>query len=238
MKFRTHRKFNQLRPITFESDMIKHAEGSALISCGDTKVICTASITEGVPRFLKDSQQGWLTAEYSMLPRATHVRNDRESTRGRQTGRTMEIQRLIGRVMRSCIKLDRMKDKTIVIDCDVIQADGGTRTAAINGAMVALVKAIRQLQYSKQLIDDPLRYLVGAISVGIVKGELLLDLDYKEDSNADADVNIVMNEQGDLIELQASSEKRPIRPEQLDQLLQMAQAGVKEIIDTMKAELA
>jgi len=231
---RPNRSNNSIRPVDFQLGFSQHPEGSCLVSCGQTKVLCNITIQDGVPRFLSGQQQGWLTAEYGMLPRSTHSRCDREANRGKQSGRTLEIQRLIGRVLRNTIHLNALKDTTIVIDCDVLQADGGTRTAAINGAMVALVDALRQMQYSKRLQTDPLRDMVAAISLGFVDGELLLDLDYQEDSRADADINVVMNQQGQLIELQASSEGAPIAMAKMNDVLTLAQSGINQIFAQMR----
>lgn len=231
------RAHDQLRPIRFTRHYTKHAEGSVLVEFGDTKVICTASVIEGVPKFLKDSKQGWLTAEYGMLPRATNDRTDREASRGKQGGRTLEIQRLIGRALRSAIDLKALGERTITIDCDVIQADGGTRTAAITGACVALVDAIAYLKKNKLLTKNPLKHLVGAISVGIYQGKPILDLDYAEDSNADTDMNIVMTEHGGFIEIQGTAEGDSLHPKELNDLIALAQKGITELFDEQRKVL-
>jgi len=223
----SNRAPDQLRPIHFTRHYTKHAEGSVLVEFGDTKVICTASITDGVPKFLKDSKQGWLTAEYAMLPRATHDRTEREAARGKQSGRTLEIQRLIGRALRSAIDLKALGERTIAIDCDVIQADGGTRTAAITGACIALIDALSYLQKKNSLTKNPLKHLVAAVSVGIYQGEPVLDLDYAEDSKADTDMNIVMTEHGGFIEIQGTAEGESFHAPQLNQLLLLAQNGIQ-----------
>jgi ribonuclease PH len=225
------RTADQLRPIHFTRDYTKHAEGSVLVEFGDTKVICTATVTEGVPRFIKEGnlKQGWVTAEYGMLPRSTNTRMDREAARGKQGGRTMEIQRLIGRALRSMINLKALGERTITIDCDVIQADGGTRTAAITGGCVALVDALHYLQRQRLITTDPLKFLVASISVGIYQGEPVLDLDYKEDSKADTDMNIVMTEHGGFIEIQGTAEGEAFHLPQLNVLLELAQNGIQQL---------
>lgn len=232
------RAADQLRTVTITRQYTKHAEGSVLVEFGDTKVICTASVTPGVPRFLKDSGQGWLTAEYGMLPRATHARTEREAGRGKQGGRTLEIQRLIGRALRAALDLKLIGENTITIDCDVIQADGGTRTAAITGSCVALVDAIRFLLKQGAIKKDPLRFLVAAISIGIYKGIPILDLDYAEDSNAETDMNIVMTEQGGLIELQGTAEKQAFHSTELQQMIALAESGIKQIFNVQRTSLA
>lgn len=232
------RAADQLRPISISRNYTKHAEGSVLVCFGDTKVICNASITEGVPRFLKGSEQGWLTAEYGMLPRSTGSRMDREAARGKQTGRTVEIQRLIGRSLRAAIDLKALGENTINLDCDVIQADGGTRTASITGACVALVDALRHLQRQNILKTDPLLNMVASVSVGIYKGEAVLDLDYPEDSNADTDMNLVMTEKGGLIEIQGTAEQEPFTEEQFQQMFAIGKKGIAELIELQKKALA
>jgi len=207
----------------------RYADGSVLIECGHTKVICTASIEEGVPGFLKGRGQGWLTAEYGMLPRATHTRTRREAAEGRQSGRTLEIQRLIGRSLRAVTDLARIGERTIRIDCDVIQADGGTRCASITGACVALHDAVRTLS-SAAGVQGGLRGLVAAVSVGIVGGEPVLDLDYAEDSQCDTDMNVVMTDAGGLIEVQGTAEGEPFSREALDALVDLAQGGIGELV--------
>lgn len=238
MQRKNNRAENAFRPLNFLPNFTKHAEGSVLATCGDTKVICNASVQEGTPKFLRDSQQGWLTAEYSMLPRATHTRCDRESTRGKQTGRTIEIQRLIGRCLRNSIDLKKLGDFTVLIDCDVIQADGGTRTTAINGAMVALMLAIRNLQYNKIIKNDPISHLITACSLGMLKKTILLDLDYDEDSVADVDCNVCLSEQGNIIEIQGSAEGKSMPVELLNTMLEYAQKGQGQILNAMQEALA
>lgn len=230
----SNRAPNELRPITFTREYTKHAEGSVLVEFGDTKVICTASIEPGVPRFLRDSGQGWVTAEYGMLPRSTNDRIPRESTRGKQGGRTVEIQRLIGRSLRTAIDLKRLGDYTITIDCDVIQADGGTRTASISGACIALVDAIRYLQERKKLKTDPLRHLVASVSVGIYNGVPIVDLDYKEDSNADTDMNLVMTSEGKFVEIQGTAEKEPFDENEFLKMMQLGKDAILNIIEMQK----
>ncbi len=216
---------NQLRPTTLTRDYLPHAEGSCLIQMGNTHVICTASIANGVPRWLKGSGQGWITAEYGMLPRSTGDRMRREAAAGGQGGRTMEIQRLVGRSLRAVTDMNALGDLTITLDCDVIRADGGTRCASINGAAVALYDALSRLRLRRH----PMRSLVGAISLGIVQGEILMDLDYSEDSNAETDMNLVMAEGGGLIEIQGTAEQRPFQREQLDKMVELATAAIAKI---------
>ncbi len=224
----------QMRPISITRHFTKHAEGSVLIAFGDTKVLCTASVVPGVPRFLKDSGQGWLTAEYGMLPRATHDRNDREASRGKQGGRTLEIQRLIGRSLRTAVDLKALGENTITIDCDVLQADGGTRTAAITGSCVALYDAIAHLKRIGRVTGNPFKHWVAAISVGMRDKTPLLDLDYQEDSNADMDMNVVMSDQGEFIEVQGTAEKSTFNQQQLNTLLDLARNGITMLIDRQK----
>jgi ribonuclease PH len=233
----SNRKNDQLRDIRITPGFSKYAEGSVLIEYGDTHVLCNASVVESVPRFLKNSGKGWVTAEYGMLPRATHSRVDREAARGKQTGRTQEIQRLIGRSLRAAVNLKKLGERTIYIDCDVIQADGGTRTASITGGCIALVMALQHMQRNKLIKSDPLLHLIAAISVGIYKGEAVLDLDYAEDSNAETDMNIVMNDDNGFIELQGTAEDRSFSFEQQQQMMQLAQAGIAELIEKQKAVL-
>lgn len=233
----TGRAANELRNIKISRHYTKHAEGSVLVEFGDTKVICTASVTSGVPRFLKDSGQGWITAEYGMLPRATHERNEREANRGKQGGRTLEIQRLIGRCLRATTDLKLLGENTITIDCDVIQADGGTRTAAITGGCVALVDAIRYLLKQSTIKKDPLRFLVAAVSIGLHQGSPILDLDYAEDSSAETDMNIVMTEKGGFIELQGTAERQAFHPKELQQMLELAEHGIKQLFKIQRAAL-
>lgn len=220
---------DQLREIKIERQYTCHAEGSVLVSFGNTKVICTASVENGVPHFLKGQGQGWITAEYGMLPRSTGSRMGREAARGKQGGRTVEIQRLIGRALRAAVDLKALGEYQITLDCDVIQADGGTRTASITGACVALVDALRHLQREKSLIADPLLNMVASVSVGIYQGEAVLDLDYAEDSNADTDMNIVMTSTGGLIEIQGTAEKEPFSEEQFSSMFALAKKGIAEL---------
>ncbi len=219
------RGFSQLRPTRITKDYLPHAEGSCLIEMGNTHVICTASIINGVPRWLKGSGQGWITAEYGMLPRSTGDRMRRESAAGGQGGRTMEIQRLIGRSLRAVTDMNALGDLTITVDCDVIRADGGTRCASINGAAVALYDALARLRLRKH----PMHSLVGAISLGVLQNEVLMDLDYREDSTADTDMNLVMAEGGGLIEIQGTAEQRPFTREQLDKMLDLGGAAIAKI---------
>lgn len=231
------RRADELRKVRIIGDFLKTAEGSVLIEAGDTRVICTASIEEKVPPFLKDKGRGWVTAEYSMLPRSTPTRTLRESTSGRVGGRTHEIQRLIGRAMRSVVDLDALGERTIWLDCDVIQADGGTRTASITGAFVALVYAIRYALQNKIIEKQPIREHVAAVSVGIIEGEPRLDLTYIEDSSADVDMNIVMTDSGRFIEIQGTAETRPFDKNELERLLNLAESGIRELISIQKRVL-
>ena len=232
-----NRENNQLRPISFVRNFTKHAEGSVLVSYGDTKVLCTASIETQVPRWLKGTGKGWITAEYGMLPRATHERTQREAAKGKQSGRTQEIQRLIGRSLRAMVDLEKLGENTIHIDCDVLQADGGTRTASITGAAVALVDALEKLQAAKKLKADPLVGLVAAVSVGIKNGEVLLDLNYSEDSSCDTDLNVVMTQKGEFIEIQGTAEDKPFTRAQVDEMLAIAEEGIKQLIAEQQAVL-
>jgi ribonuclease PH len=226
---------NQLRPVTITRSYTKHAEGSVLVEFGDTKVICTATVNSGVPPFLKDSGQGWVTAEYGMLPRSTHDRMQREAAKGKQVGRTQEIQRLIARSLRAAIDLKKLGEQTIIIDCDVIQADGGTRTASITGGCVALYDAIQYIIKKNPLIpSDVFRQFVASISVGIYQGQAILDLDYSEDSKADTDMNVVMTEQGGFIEIQGTAEKETFVQAELDELTLLAKQGIVELINKQK----
>ncbi len=232
------RKPDQLRPVAIERHYTRHAEGSVLVAYGDTRVICTASVEAGVPRFLRGKGKGWLTAEYGMLPRSTGSRMDREATRGKQGGRTVEIQRLIGRSLRAAVNLDTLGEFTIKVDCDVIQADGGTRTASITGACVALVDAVRTMQRQKLIVKDPLIGMVAAVSVGVYDGVPVLDLDYPEDSAAETDMNVVMTEQGGFIEVQGTAESKPFSGEHLNQMLALAQTGIEQLVQAQKAALS
>jgi ribonuclease PH len=231
------RKKDELRSIKIVRNFIKNAEGSALIEMGDTRVICTASIETKVPPFLKDKNRGWVTGEYSMLPRATSSRSIRESSRGKVGGRTHEIQRLIGRAMRSVVDLDALGERTIWLDCDVIQADGGTRTASITGAFVALKEAVKFALETKLIETQPVKDYVAAISVGIVDGEPRLDLSYIEDSSAEVDMNIVMTGMGKFIEVQGTAETEPFGMKGLQDMLSLAESGIKEIVSIQKSAL-
>ena len=220
---------DELRPITLTRGYLRHAEGSVLIEVGNTKVICTASVEERVPRFLKDKSSGWVTAEYGMLPRSTQQRMFREATAGKQGGRTLEIQRLIGRSLRAVTDLNALGERTVMLDCDVIQADGGTRTAAITGSYVALVEAIRTLQARKLISSNPIHGAVAAVSVGIYQGQVVLDLEYQEDSEAETDMNIVMNDGGAFIEIQGTAEGHAFRQDELQTMLTLAQQGIQHL---------
>jgi ribonuclease PH len=226
-----------LRPIVIEKNVLKHAEGSALIRLGDTHVLCAATVEDSVPGFMKNSGKGWVTAEYGMLPRATTTRSTREATKGRQEGRTMEIQRLIGRSLRSVTDLGRFGERTIRLDCDVLQADGGTRVASITGAYVALVEAFRTLVRRNALSHIPVSQPVAAVSAGIVAGERLLDLCYEEDSRALVDLNVVMTGAGDLVEIQGTGEDRPFKREWLLELLDLSETGIRRLIEAQKQAL-
>ena len=232
------RAFDALRPISFTRRFTRHAAGSVLVEFGDTRVLCTASVNEQVPRWMKGKGQGWVTAEYGMLPGSTHTRSDREAARGKQSGRTQEVQRLIGRSLRAAVDLKKLGERQITIDCDVLQADGGTRTAAITGGMVALVDAINSLQRDGLLSEDPLIDFVAAVSVGIYKGQPVLDLDYPEDSSAGSDLNLVMAEGPKLIEIQGTAEEAPFSRAELNTLLDLGESGIAQLISTQKAALA
>jgi ribonuclease PH len=227
----------QMRPVTITRHFTAHAEGSVLVEFGQTKVLCNASVVDGVPRFLKGKGQGWITAEYGMLPRSTHSRMNREAASGKQGGRTLEIQRLIGRALRAAVDLTKLGEYTITLDCDVIQADGGTRTAAITGACVALVDALRWLQEQGKLKTDPLKYMVAAVSVGIHNGQAICDLEYVEDSAAETDMNVVMTECGRIIEVQGTAEGEPFSQDELNQLLELAKSGIAELVTLQKQAL-
>jgi len=231
------RMSDQLREVKITREFTRHAEGSVLVEFGNTQVICTASVEQGVPRFMKGMGKGWVTAEYGMLPRSTHSRMQRESAQGKQGGRTMEIQRLIGRSLRAATNLKAMGENTIIIDCDVIQADGGTRTAAITGASVALVDAFTYMLNKNILKQDPLIGLVASVSVGLYKGQAVLDLDYVEDSNADTDMNVVMTQQGGFVEIQGTAEGTIFTREQNDLLLNLAEKGIRELITAQQRAL-
>ncbi|WP_304163722.1 ribonuclease PH [Lonsdalea britannica] len=234
----TGRSAQQIRPLTLTRHYTKHAEGSVLVEFGDTKVLCNATVEEGVPRFLKGQGKGWVTAEYGMLPRATHSRNAREAARGKQGGRTLEIQRLIARSLRAALDLKTLGEFTITLDCDVLQADGGTRTASITGACVALADALNAMVANGKLKKNPLKGMVAAVSVGIVNGEALCDLEYVEDSSAETDMNVVMTEDGRMIEVQGTAEGEPFSHDELLALLALARGGIETIIQAQKAALA
>jgi ribonuclease PH len=229
---------DQLREVRIERRYTKHAEGSVLISFGDTRVLCTASVDNKAPGFLRGKGEGWVTAEYGMLPRATDSRNDREAARGKQGGRTLEIQRLIGRSLRACVDRKALGERTITLDCDVLQADGGTRTAAITGAYVALCDAVSWLKARGDISREPILGAVAAVSVGIYQGVPVLDLDYREDSNCDTDMNVVMNDGGGFIELQGTAEGHAFRREELDALLVLAARGVDQLVLAQREALA
>lgn len=232
------RTADQLRPVRIERAFTRHAEGSVLVSFGDTRVLCTASVENRVPNFLRGKGEGWVTAEYGMLPRSTHTRSDREAAHGKQGGRTLEIQRLIGRALRACVDRNALGERTITLDCDVLQADGGTRTAAITGAYVALADAVNLLLKRGDIKKHPLIGAVAAVSVGIYRGEPVLDLDYPEDSDCDTDMNVVMNDGGGFIELQGTAEGHAFRRDELNALLALAEKGVGELFELQRAALA
>jgi ribonuclease PH len=227
-----------MRDVRITRGYTRHAEGSVLVEFGDSKVICTASVQEKVPGFLKGTGGGWVTAEYGMLPRATNTRMDREAARGRQSGRTQEIQRLIGRSLRAVCDLAKLGERSIQIDCDVIQADGGTRTASITGAYVALADALTWLKSKQAIVEDPLRDMVAAVSVGIYQGVAVLDLDYAEDSSCDTDMNVVMTGAGGFVELQGTAEGKPFSRSEMDALIALAQKGIRELFELQRAALA
>ena len=229
------RQPDELRPVKFTRNYTKHAEGSVLVEFGDTKVICTASVDSQVPRWMKGSGKGWVTAEYGMLPRSTTDRMGREAARGKQGGRTMEIQRLIGRALRAAVDMQALGERMITLDCDVIQADGGTRTASISGAFVALNDAINSLIESGELAQSPLIHNVASVSVGIYQGTAVLDLDYAEDSNAETDMNVVMTEAGGYIEVQGTAEAAPYSRDEMNAMLLLAEKGINEIISLQQA---
>lgn len=231
------RSTDQIRPVKITPNYTMHAEGSVLIEVGDTKVICTASVTEGVPKFLKDKGQGWVTAEYGLLPRATHTRCDREAAKGKQSGRTQEIQRLIGRSLRAIVDLPALDGYTVQLDCDVIQADGGTRCASITGAWVALALAVRRMIEKGQLTRSPLKGHVAAISAGIYDGTPVLDLDYNEDSHCGTDMNFVMTGDGRFVEIQGTAEGEPFTQDEMNTMTQLAHRGICDLIACQKAAL-
>ncbi|MFT5592175.1 MAG: ribonuclease PH [Oceanicoccus sp.] len=232
------RSLDQLREVKITRNFTKHAEGSVLVEFGDTKVICTASVETRVPGFLRGQGQGWVTAEYGMLPRSTGSRMMREAAKGKQAGRTVEISRLIGRSLRAAIDLEALGENSITIDCDVIQADGGTRTASITGACVALVDAINHMIEKGQLKKNPMKYMIGAVSVGVYNGEAVLDLDYAEDSNAETDLNVIMADNGGFIEIQGTAEGEPFQPTELTAMLELAKNGIADLIKIQQAALA
>ncbi len=228
---------DELRPVRLTRRYTRHAEGSVLVEFGDTRVLCTASVDEAVPHFLRGKGRGWITAEYGMLPRATGSRMGREAARGRQQGRTVEIQRLIGRALRASVDLQALGERQVILDCDVLQADGGTRTAAITGAYVALADAMNGLTQAGKLKSSPLHGQVAAVSVGIYRGEPVLDLDYPEDSEAETDMNVVMNEAGQFIEVQGTAEGHAFRSDELDAMLALAKKGAAELVTTQRQAL-
>lgn len=232
------RKADELREINIKTNFTMHAEGSVLISCGNTQVLCTASVENRVPRFLKGKGEGWVTAEYGMLPRSTHTRMGREAARGKQSGRTQEIQRLIGRSLRAAVDLNALDGYTITIDCDVLQADGGTRTAAITGSFIALSMAVDTLLANKKIKKNPIHGQIAAVSVGIYNGAPVLDLDYPEDSEAETDMNVIMNEAGAFIEVQGTAEGHAFRREELDEMLNLAASGIAELMQHQRDALA
>ena len=234
----SQRPFNQLRSIRITRDYIMHAEGSVLIECGDTKVICTASVEEKVPPHKKGTGEGWVTAEYGMLPRSTGSRMVREAAKGKQSGRTQEIQRLIGRSLRSIVDLKKLGERTIQVDCDVIQADGGTRTASITGAFVALHDAVRKIMSQGGVTENPLRDFVAAISVGIYQGQPVLDLDYCEDSACDTDMNVVMTGSGRFVEVQGTAEGPAFSRTEMEAMLDLAQSGIAQLVEIQRAAVA
>lgn len=231
------RTAGQIRPVTITRNFTCHAEGSVLIEFGNTKVLCNASVTEGVPRFMKGQGKGWINAEYSMLPRATHTRSDREAARGKQGGRTLEIQRLIARSLRAAVDLKLLGENTIVVDCDVIQADGGTRTASITGACVALADALGWMRAKGILKTNPIKHMIAALSVGVYKGVAIADLEYLEDSDAETDMNVVMTDTGKFIEIQGTAEGDPFDSDELNEMLELAKNGIRELFDEQKLAL-
>ena len=228
---------SELRKVNFVRNFTKYAEGSVLVEFGDTRVLCNASVENKVPNFIKGKGQGWVTAEYSMLPRATNTRSMREVNRGKPSGRTMEIQRLIGRSLRAILDLEKLGENTIQVDCDVLQADGGTRTAAISGAFVALHDAVGNLIERELIVESPINKFVAAISVGIFNGLPIIDLDYREDSNCDTDMNLVMTESGEFIEIQGTAERNPFTSNQLSEMLKLAEVGIRDLIGIQKDTL-
>lgn len=232
------RRPDELRQVNLTPNWNKHAEGSVLIECGDTRVLCTATVEEKVPPFLKGLGKGWVTAEYAMLPRATQVRNQRESLKGKPAGRTMEIQRLIGRALRSVVDLERLGERTVTMDCDVIQADGGTRVASITGAFVAMALAMHRLVKEGKLASVPITDCIASVSAGIIDGEARVDLNYEEDARAQVDMNVAMTGSGAFVEIQGTGEESPFTREQLDRLLSLSEAAIRELIDKQRRVLA
>lgn len=231
------RQPNELRDVVIERGFTKHAEGSVRISFGDTQVLCTASVEDGVPRFLRGEGKGWITAEYGMLPRSTHTRNQREAARGKQSGRTLEIGRLIGRALRAAVDLEALGEVTITLDCDVLQADGGTRTAAVTGAYVALCDAINGLIRNGKLKANPIKHQIAAISVGVYQDTPVLDLDYAEDSSAETDMNVVMTAEGGFIEIQGTAEGEPFATSHLNAMLELAKSGIQALAEKQNAAI-
>ncbi|HER23849.1 MAG TPA: ribonuclease PH [Candidatus Atribacteria bacterium] len=229
-----NRKYNEIRPMKITRNYIKYAEGSTLMEMGATKIICTASVEDKVPLFLRGKKSGWISAEYSMIPRANQIRNIRDSVKGKISARSSEIQRLIGRSLRSVVDSMQLGERTIWIDCDVVQADGGTRTSAIIGSFIALYDALTYLRAEGQLEDMPIKDYIGAISAGIVDGEMLLDLNFEEDSHAQVDLNMVMTEKGEVIEIQGTAEGKPFSKRNLGELIELAETGIKQIIEEEK----
>ena len=232
------RTTSQIRPVTITRNFTAHAEGSVLIEIGDTKVLCNATVEVGVPRFMKGQGKGWVTAEYGMLPRSTHTRNNREAARGKQSGRTMEIQRLIARSLRAAVDLTALGENTITVDCDVIQADGGTRTASITGACVAMVDAINYMRKENIIKTNPLKHLIAAISVGVYQGTPIADLEYVEDAEAETDMNVIMTEDGRLIEVQGTAEEEPFTFDEMQEMMALAKSAIGELIDEQKKAIA
>lgn len=231
------RTAGQIRPVSFTRNFTCHAEGSVLVEFGNTKVLCNATVEEGVPRFMKGEGRGWITAEYSMLPRATHTRSQREAARGKQSGRTLEIQRLIARSLRAAVDLQMLGENTITVDCDVIQADGGTRTASISGACVALADALSNMRSKGIIKTNPMKCMIAAVSVGVFEGVPVVDLEYVEDSKAETDMNVVMTDTGKLIEVQGTAEEEPFSFEEMYEMMELAKRGIREVLDHQKAAL-
>jgi len=227
----------QLRPVGIETGKLTHPEGSCLFSMGQTRVLCTASVEDKVPAFLQEAGRGWVTAEYGMLPRSTHTRQERERTRGKPNSRALEISRLIGRCLRACVDLKSLGERTVILDCDVLQADGGTRCCAVNGAVVALYQALEHLVSEGGLQSNPMHILVAAVSVGLIEGRPALDLDYSEDSRAAVDMNVVMTDRGGFVEVQGTAEKTPFERRELDEMLELAGVGIEELVRRQREAL-